>query len=229
MIESELFKTFNPKQKEILKKYPTLYGHLTGLDSILHKEEIFKSAIEKKYNILMALATSAQNKDFSFYLNEPLKSGYEIEINIIAVSNINSLLSIHERYEKQLNENYNSPKLSDLSRAINSFEATKPSLEYLINLPYIKINIWKRNTFNFRTPTPPIFLTNDKNLVLETYQNAVIQDEIKTISNADERIEKIYQSMKNRTAPKEQFEQFEKVKQTIQKTKLNHKMTKDQQ
>lgn len=221
VIESEFFKLFHPKQKEIIKKYPTFYGYLTGLDSLLYKEEIYQKSLENKYNILMSIAPLDAKNDFDFLFDKPLKLGYEIEINIIAVSNINSLLSIHERYERQLKEHYHSPKLTDLGRATSSFGATKSSLKYLIQLPFTKINIWKRSPFNLDYFNAPIMITNEKSKALEFYENAIIQDEIETISNAKQRIEKIYQSMQNRSAPKEQFEQFEKVEQIIQETIQN--------
>lgn len=223
VISSDYFKSFNPKQEEILKTHPTLYGHLTGLDSYLHKEEIFKKALEGSYNILISVAPSTKETLFGLNFEEPLKHGYKININCLAVSNINSLLSIHERYERQLELNLKAPKLTDLKRALDSYDAIKQTLKYLVSLPCTNINVWKRGEFNLKNISAPVFLTSEKDKAIKVYDQAIEQDKVETIMLAKSRIAGIKDKMKKRNAPKEQLAQLEKIEQLIKYAKLSSK------
>ena len=225
LIESDIFKAFNPNREIISQKHPTLYGYLTGLDAYLHRDEIYDMALEKGYNVLLEIAPSTTEKFFNVDFEKLKNMGYKIEANVMAVSKSNSLLSIHERYEGQIEAGMNAPKLTDLKRALDSYESMEIILNDLLNMPDVDINLWKRGDNLFekgRIFMPsPTFITNDKSLILPLFKEARRVDETLTLGHFEARLENIKYQMGLRNAPADQQEQLSQVEEIIRKIKID--------
>ena len=219
VIDSDAFKAFNPRRKEITEKYPTLYGYLTGIDAYLHRDEIYNEALEKGYNVLIEIAPSIKERLFNIDFDELEKYGYQVHANVLAVSKINSLLSVHERFEGQIEAKMDSPKLTDLKRAIESYDAVELVLKDLIDMKDINLSLWKRNpdgeVLEGEEMPRSKFITDDKLEALECLKEARKEDEELTIKTAQERIDLVKKQMRERKAPVEQRAQFEKIEQMI--------------
>lgn len=209
-IDTDSYKKYNPFKDLILKHCPTHFGTLTGLDSYLIRDIIYQKALEQKYNILIEVTPSSKEKLFNIDIAKLQNLGYKINAHFIARANINSLLSIHERYEQQLLTHHPTPKLTDLNRALDSCLAIEQILKELININNVNISIYQYNN------TQKLIAKNKQNL-LKIFKNAQNQDYLNSKQYIDTRINKIQELMQSRKAPKEQLQQFEKIKKIILK------------
>ena len=65
ILDSDKFKNYSPLKEIILKNFPTYFGHLTGLDSYLVRDYIYKKAFKKHYNILIEVTPSTSEELFN--------------------------------------------------------------------------------------------------------------------------------------------------------------------
>lgn len=217
IIDSDAFKCFNPRSEEISTKYPTLYGYLTGLDAYLHRDEAYAEALENGYNILIEIAPSSKERLFNINFEELQKHGYTIDANVLAVSKINSLLSIHERFEGQIEAGMTSPKLTDFKRANDSYDAVELVLKDLTELPGVSVSLWKRGTSAQKPNEIPLpeLLTADKSNCIKLLSVARKADEQSTLQTAGSRIATIKSQMSRRKAPAEQKAQFAQIEEIV--------------
>lgn len=222
VIDSDAFKAFNPLKDEITKKYPTLYGFLTGLDAYLHRDEVYSKAIQEGYNILIEIAPSTKDLLFNIDFEELKSHGYRIVANILSACLENSLLSIHERYEAQLEAKMESPKLTDLKRAIDSYDALGLIIDELLKRKDIDINIFQRSPYlKFEEShvfiEPPMFITDKRKFLKKAYAEACALDKEDMMKYADERIAEVKSQMKKRKAPSDQRAQFKEIEELIKR------------
>lgn len=208
-IDSDKYKKYNPLSDLIIKNSPTYFGHLTGIDAYLHRDYIYDKAIKNHYNILIEVTPSTEEGLFNINLEKLNKEGYNVMAHILAVSKINSLLSIHERYENQLSQNLPDAKLTDLTRAIDSYYAVEPNLKELEKKKYIDINIYKRLDSYVK------LMRQSNNSSIETLKKLREDDFKLTKENLNNRISKIKFQLNARNAPTEQILQFERIVQEI--------------
>lgn len=182
-INSDELKKYNPLNSLIIENYPNLYNYLTGLDAYLFRDEIYNEALSMGYNIIIEITPSTNNYFFNVDFNKLISKGYRIEAHILAVSKYNSIVSMYERYEKQLQNNYRLPKIPDITRATDSYNAMNFVVEKLSKLSFINVNIYKRgeteNSF-------PILISNPKEDALSQYistENIDFNESIKTIKD----------------------------------------------
>jgi len=149
-LDTDLYKHYNPLSPHILQYAPTYYGHLTAIDSYLHRDQLFNYALTHKYNILLEIAPSSTHPFCNLDFNKILSQNYQIHLHILAVSLPNSLLSIHERYERQILQISAFPKLTDLQRAIQSHSTMPQFIKYLQTLPIKQSTLYSR----YQNPTP---------------------------------------------------------------------------
>lgn len=219
VIDSDNFKSFNPKKEHIQAKYPTLYGYLTGIDAYLHRDEIYTKALSEGYNVLIEVAPSTKEKLFNIDFDELARYGYQIDANILAVSQINSLISVHERFEGQIEAKMNSPKLTDFKRAIDSYESLGMILKELLPMDEVQVNIWKRGSYDQlqegEIMPAPILLTSDKSKAVEEFEKARKEDEAQTLTEAPKRIKIVKEQMESRRAPTAQRAQFAQIEEMV--------------
>ncbi|MBQ8425387.1 MAG: zeta toxin family protein [Clostridia bacterium] len=219
VIDSDAFKAFNPRKNFICAKYPTLYGYLTGIDAYLHRDEIYQKALKEGYNVLIEVAPSTKERLFNIDFEELENYGYAIDANILAVSRINSLLSIHERFEGQIEAKMNSPKLTDFKRANDSYDSLGMVLEDLLDLDKVDVKIWQRGSYDDMEEgeymPSPVLLTTDKDEAVSVFNEARRYDEEKTLIEAEKRIKIVKEQMEARRAPTDQRAQFAKVEKII--------------
>lgn len=215
VIDSDAFKAFNPLKDEIVQKYPSLYGYLTRVDAYMHRDEVYEEAKNKGYNILIETAPSTKDPLFCVHPKELHERGYIIEEDILAVSEINSLISVHERFEGQIESKMDSPKLTELKRARDSYSSVEIVLNEAINTDYINVNLWKRGKASPEAgevfmPSPE-FITSDKSIMLQEFKKAREEDQKKTLLTAEKRIKAVKKQMEQRNAPTEQRAQLSQI------------------
>ena len=217
VIDSDAFKAFNPHSAEIQDKYPDKFGSLTGPDAYMHRDEVYQEAIANGYDILIEIAPSPNDMYFNVNFEELLAAGYIIDANILAVSLANSLLSIHERYEGQLESGMKNAKLTDFPRAMGSYEAVESVVRDLIAREDVLLSIYKRgNTINENKIPLPEFITSDKSVAMESFKMARDADYLSILSMISERIKAIRSKMDERKASTEQRGAFNSVVEKIE-------------
>lgn len=101
VVNNDELKPFHPKADEIAKLYPKHYTKVTNEASKFWTDSLLYEALEKKYNVLYE-GTGRRIDLFEKMISK--MDGYEIIIRAMAVSDLNCLMSILERYEYQVEE-----------------------------------------------------------------------------------------------------------------------------
>ena len=101
IINSDEIKPFHPKSEEIAKKYPELYTKITDQESNTWTSQLFEDARNEGYNIIFE-GTMKNNRVADDAIVELLKRNYTVIVRGLAVCDLESRLSIHERYEAQV-------------------------------------------------------------------------------------------------------------------------------
>lgn len=215
VIDSDKYKNFRPDAEILAKKSPTLYGFLTGPDAYGHRDNVYDFATNNGYNILIEIAPSLKNGLFNVDIDDLIQKGYSIEMDILSVSKLNSALSVHERYEGQIEAELSTPKLTDLNRHNESFDALRKSVKSFQNDRRMGINIYKRATdyLNF----PELIFSKEWNnkftCAFQALDKTQCSDSKRTILEFDERFNALLKQMKRRHAPEEQYMQLESIRE----------------
>ena len=118
---------------------PNLYGYLTALDSCLHRDEIFEKAVNSKYDIILDIAPSIKYGLFNVDIKKLKELGYVIHYHILAVDIKQSLVSVFERYENQLEGKSENIKVPNVERLLN-WVLSNEGQEIIEKTGYVGIN-----------------------------------------------------------------------------------------
>ena len=100
VIDDDQYRMLHPRAREILKKYPTLYTEITGVETATITSSILKEAISKRYNFVFE-GTMKNTR----ILDETMKNMpdcFTKIVRVMATSNLESLLTAFERNEAQI-------------------------------------------------------------------------------------------------------------------------------
>lgn len=219
IIDSDKYKSYRSDNDELMKEHLVEYAYLTGPDSYLHRDEMIIDAMDKKYNILMDIAPSMKDGVF-IDVDEIQRRGYNVEIHALGVSSLNSLLSVHERYEANISLNIKSAKLTGIVRHDDSFKALNSVIGQLQRNSKCQISVYERGReFPY---IPELLYSPIKNgeifsCPLEALMSAQQRDYDKTVGRFENRYNVIRKQMENREAPQAQIEQLEEVRTRYEK------------
>ena len=212
VIDTDKYKGYREDSSKIQEEYLVEYAYLTAPDAYLHRDEMIYDAMSKKYNILMECATSEKEGMF-VNLDRIREKGYEVEIAVLGVSSINSLLSIHERYESQIDLNLSSAKLTSIRRHDDSYTSLRKCVK-TINENEINVSVFKRGV-EFPYKPQKIYTSKDE---IKRYASAIdaldfaqLQDKRNTMFNFNQRYAIVQQQMLRRNAPIQQLNQLNEV------------------
>ena len=215
-VDSDKYKHYRFDAIDISNRYPLLYPFLTGPYGYDHAENIYSYALDHKYNIIKETAPSYNKGLLGVDIGRLKEKKYNISLNILAVSGLNSSLSMHERYELQILTGLKTAKLTGLHRHNESYNSLIPNTQELLNNNEIEeIKIFKRGIEQDDFNPILIFPTEKFKTAIESIQEERIQDFEKTKHEFQNRYQLLIIQMNERKAPKEQYEQLEKIKNTI--------------
>ena len=100
VLDVDVYRATFPYTKEILKKYPTMYSDITAEVTGKIVNKIINEAVENKYNFIFE-GTLRNTQPFETLKSMP--DYYQKYIRVMAVSNIESLLTAFERNYEQIN------------------------------------------------------------------------------------------------------------------------------
>lgn len=224
VIDSDKYKSYRLDSEDIQRDHLVEYPYLTAPDAYLHRDEMIYDAMKNNYNVLMECATSMKEGMF-VDVNKIINMGYEVEINVLGVSSLNSLLSIHERYEDQISDGNIAAKLTPISRHDDSFESLLKSVRR-IDENKICIRTFKRGE-SFPYIPHLVYQTGNGEKGFQSAIDALTHtqliDEKLTIANFTNRYSTISQRMLQRKAPSAQTQQLTQVLERFQKTQERQK------
>lgn len=101
IINSDEIKPFHPKSEEIAKLYPDLYTKITDQESNTWTSKLFEELRQQGYNIIFE-GTMKNNRIADESITELERLGYTVIVRGLAVCDLESRISILERYEGQV-------------------------------------------------------------------------------------------------------------------------------
>lgn len=216
IINTDLYKKFNPKIDKIFMEDPNHLGELTAIDSYDLANNIKEFAIQNKYDLIFELAP-CKNEIIGIDTKTLNDKGYNIRYYILAVGDLISSLSIHSRYEKKIKEdNHMLLKLTNLNRHDESY---RQLLKIIKILPVDKTNIYRRGTEK-EGFVPQLLNKNQKNSLQSLYSSFIFERERSnkiyifgqgTNNNFLQDYYRIKSSMIIRNAPETQFIQLKNI------------------
>lgn len=220
-VDSDKYKHFRFDAQEIAKRYPVIYPHLTASDGYDHAANIYEYAIDKKYNIIKESAPSAKKGLVDLDRNVLKAKNYRISVHILAVGELNSLLSVHERYELQIIHGLKTAKLTGIPRHDESYNVLIQNVKDIEpDKDISSINIYVRG-INEEGYNPKQIYPSDK---FASTEEAIISarkiDNEKTIKEFEPRYSLVLEEMNKRNAPQAQYEQLEKIRERWEKLKI---------
>ena len=101
IINSDEIKPFHPKSEEIAKLYPQMYTEITDQESNTWTSQLFEELRREKYNIIFE-GTMKNNRIADESIPELQNLGYTVVVRGITTCDLESRMSILERYEGQV-------------------------------------------------------------------------------------------------------------------------------
>lgn len=204
VIDDDQYRMLHPYAKEILKKYPTLYTEITGVETGTITKEVLKEAIDSHYNFVFE-GTMKNTR----ILDETMKNMpecYTKIVRVMATSNLESLLTAFERNEAQI-------EIVGYGRFTNVLTHNKTYvgvLETLKKIEESKVPNFTEVLARTENIMEPKLVYSSKNLnnEYESAYIALIQERTKNrekiISTVNERIKKILNTRETEEYEKEQ-------------------------
>ena len=100
LITTDEYKPYHPNAIEIARKYPTEYVEIVEQDAGPWTGSIMKKAIDERYNFIFE--GTLKNDRILDRIKELKQNGFSTIVRVLAVSQLESLLTIHERYQRQM-------------------------------------------------------------------------------------------------------------------------------
>lgn len=100
-INSDEIKPFHPKSEEIAQKYPDLYTKITDQESNTWTSRLFEEVRKEGYNLIFE-GTMKNNRIADESIKELKKLNYTVIVRGLSVCDLQSRLSIFERYIAQV-------------------------------------------------------------------------------------------------------------------------------
>ena len=101
IINSDEIKPFHPQSEEIAKLYPKMYTKITDQESNTWTSQLFEELRREGYNIIFE-GTMKNNRIADESITELEQLGYTVVVRGLAVCDLESRMSILERYEGQV-------------------------------------------------------------------------------------------------------------------------------
>lgn len=216
IITTDEYKPYHPQAIEIAKKYPTQYVEIIEQDSGAWTGKILKKAIDKKYNFIFEC--TLKNDRIMERIKELNQQGFKVIVRALAVSELESLLSIHERYSIQI-ENIGFGRLISVEHHNSAYNGIPQVIDKIEKSKLCTIEIFKKGE-KINKPIK-IYSSDVKDRRYPTARIALEEvrksEKYKTHLTAKQRIEKLKKSYKERNATEQEFYELQKLEEILNK------------
>lgn len=199
IINSDDYRHLSKYSDEILNKYPTSYTKLTNYDAHLWGDELFSYALQNGYSVLREKAPIDSSL---LNLIKIIPDEYEVILNVVVAGDLASLLATRERYENEILKKDNA-KLSNIESHNKCYSLLPNFILGCLSLG-VKVNYVVPFGEQYKViPVGDDYLSLLQKLQEQSNENACLTYE--------KRMDNIKQSMINRNAPQEQFNELKKI------------------
>ncbi len=189
IINSDEIKPFHPQSEEIAKKYPDLYTKITDQESNTWTSRLFEEVRKEGYNLIFE-GTMKNTRIADESISELKKLNYTVIVRGLSVCDLQSRLSIFERYVAQVRSK-GWGRLVVAEHHNQTYNGMPETIEYIEKNGYYDIiEIFKRG----ETPDNPTLIYAEHNSESTQKIQSVIKNRkfiSKSNINMDIRVQKI--------------------------------------
>lgn len=214
IISTDEYKPYHPNAIEMSKKYPTEYIEIVEQDAGDWTSKVMKKAIEEKYNFIFE--GTLKNDRILRRIEELKENGFEVVVRTLAVSKLESLISIHERYESQI-ENMGWGRLVSVEHHNRAYDGIPAVIDKIEKSKLCTTEVFIRGE-EISSPKKVYSSKEDSNkyisarMALEEQRNIQQRN---TAITAEKRIKEIKQKFINRNAQEKEMKQLEELNELL--------------
>ena len=186
-----------------------------------------RKQVEKTGTNIIIISTDEYNGDFIFEgtlkndrildrIRELKENGFRVIVRALAVPKMESLLSVHERYQNQM-ERIGFGRLISVKQHNEAYEGVPETIDKIEKSGLCKVEIYKRG----KEITEPIriYSSDSKDRIYANARMALVEgrksEERKAYLSAPVRIEELREAYKKRNASEGEFEELAKVEEYL--------------
>ena len=206
LITTDEYKPYHPNAIEIARKYPTEYVEIVEQDAGPWTGSIMKKAIDDKHNFIFE--GTLKNDRILDRIQELKQNGFNVTVRVLAVPRLESLLTVHERYEKQM-EVLTYGRLISIEHHNKAYDGIPAVVDKIEKSGLCTVEVYLRGD-EIGKPVK-VYSSKEKNerfptarIALEEYRKSEGKETIKT---AKTRVNKLRESFVKRNAKESELKQ----------------------
>ena len=210
LITTDEYKPYHPNAIEIARNYPTEYGEIVEQDAGPWTGSIMKKAIDDKHNFIFE--GTLKNDRILDRIQELKQNGFNVTVRALAVPRLESLLTVHERYEKQM-EVLTYGRLISIEHHNKAYDGIPAVVDKIEKSGLCTVEVYLRGD-EIGKPVK-VYSSKEKNerfptarIALEEYRKSEGKETIKT---AKTRVNKLRESFVKRNAKESELKQLDEL------------------
>lgn len=210
LITTDEYKPYHPNAIEIARKYPTEYVEIVEQDAGPWTGSIMKKAIDDKQNFIFE--GTLKNDRILDRIQELKQNGFNVTVRVLAVPRLESLLTVHERYEKQM-EVLTYGRLISIEHHNKAYDGIPAVVDKIEKSGLCTVEVYLRGD-EIGKPVK-VYSSKEKNerfptarIALEEYRKSEGKETIKT---AKTRVNKLRESFVKRNAKESELKQLDEL------------------
>ncbi len=212
IITTDEYKPYHPKAKEIAKKYPTEYVEIIEQYAGNWTGRVLKKAIDDKYDFIFE--GTLKNDRILKRIKEMHDRGFSIKTRVLAVPKLESLISLHERYQQQI-DTIGLGRLISIKQHNMAYNGIPSVIDQIEKSGLCDVEVFIRGE-ELHKPKM-VYSSCVKNNSYITARQALEEcrknQAYKTSKSAKQRIDTLKQQFINRNASKEEMEQLNELEE----------------
>ena len=210
LITTDEYKPYHPNAIEIARNYPTEYVEIVEQDAGPWTGSIMKKAIDDKHNFIFE--GTLKNDRILDRIQELKQNGFNVTVRALAVPRLESLLTVHERYEKQM-EVLTYGRLISIEHHNKAYDGIPAVVDKIEKSGLWQVDVHLRGD-EILKPVK-VYSSKEKNerfptarIALEEYRKSEGKETIKT---AKTRVNKLRESFVKRNAKESELKQLDEL------------------
>ena len=210
LITTDEYKPYHLNAIEIARKYPTEYVEIVEQDAGPWTGSIMKKAIDDKHNFIFE--GTLKNDRILDRIQELKQNGFNVTVRVLAVPRLESLLTVHERYEKQM-EVLTYGRLISIEHHNKAYDGIPAVVDKIEKSGLCTVEVYLRGD-EIGKPVK-VYSSKEKNerfptarIALEEYRKSEGKETIKT---AKTRVNKLRESFVKRNAKESELKQLDEL------------------
>ena len=210
LITTDEYKPYHPNAIEIARNYPTEYVEIVEQDAGPWTGSIMKKAIDDKHNFIFE--GTLKNDRILDRIQELKQNGFNVTVRALAVPRLESLLTVHARYEKQM-EVLTYGRLISIEHHNKAYDGIPAVVDKIEKSGLCTVEVYLRGD-EIGKPVK-VYSSKEKNerfptarIALEEYRKSEGKETIKT---AKTRVNKLRESFVKRNAKESELKQLDEL------------------